>query len=495
MKRLGLLTIAILLSGISFAQLTYEKRLEFELKDGYHDETIYESSKGVFVMEAISEEKIGDQHQIKYDLYNSDLELEKTEKVMIPGKLKFNELYYNDEYIYNFYTRKEEFAIVSVRMEDLETSVTEGVFPGKFNFADMKVMGNIAYFHAFKKGADLLYKVDLETGKATAIPMIVKDYSPKKVFVENYQLLEKTNELLIFLTARISKKEYETYLIMVNEDGDLGKPFQLSQKDGHNISSVSACRISENELVFTGTYSKNATQSEGLFFAKSTDGDVDYIQYHNFLDLSDFLSYLPERKQEKIEKKKKKKEDKGKELSLNYLIADHDIIVLDDGYLFLGEAYYPTYRTESRTTFVNGVATTTYYTVFDGYQYTHAVLAKFNNDGSLEWDICFKMFPFYKPFYVKRFIAISEQTENSIGMVFTSGNSIVSKIIDFDGEVLTDEEWDMMKTGSEDDKTRWTSSNIDYWYGNYFIAYGSQKIKDKSDKSKRRVYFVNKIGF
>jgi hypothetical protein len=91
-------------------------------------------------------------------------------------------------------------------MEDLETNVTEGIFPGKFNFADMKVMGNIAYFHAFKKGADLLYKVDLETGKATAIPMIVKDYSPKKVFVENYQLLEKTNELLIFLTARISKK-------------------------------------------------------------------------------------------------------------------------------------------------------------------------------------------------------------------------------------------------------------------------------------------------
>ena len=496
MKKL-LFTATILFSSIGlFAQLVYENRIELELKDGYEQETIYESSKGVFVLEATLKENVGDQTVIKYDLYNSDLELVESEKVMIPRIMRFSELYYNDEYIYNFYkTKSNKFVIVSVRMEDLAIQKTEGVLPGKFNFTDMKVMGNTAYLHAIKKGSDILYKIDLETGNSTAIPLIVKSYSPKKINVENYQLLEKSNELLIFLNVRLGGREYETYLMMVNEDGSIDKPFQLSQKDGHTISTVSACRVSADELVYTGTYSKNTYEAEGLFFAKVTEGEVDYIQYYSFLDLSDFLSYLPERKQEKIEKKKKKKEEKGQELSIDYLIADHDIIVLEDGYLFLGEAYYPTYRTESYTTYVNGVATTSYRTVFDGYRYTHAVLAKFNKDGSLAWDICFKMYPNYKPFYVKRFIAISEQTDNSIGMVFTSGNSIISKIVDFDGEILSNEEWDLMATGSEEDKARWTNSNIDYWYDNYFIAYGAQKIKDKSDKSKRRVYFVNKIGF
>lgn len=480
----------------AFAQLTYEKRIEMDLKDGYLDETIYESSTGVFVMEARSKEKIGSQYQLKYDLYNSDLELEKTEKVMIPGKLQFGELYYNDNFIYNFYTRKEDFAIISVRMKDLQINVTEGKIPGKFRFAEMKVMGNTAYFQASKKKAEILYKVDLETGEATAIPLIVKGYDPKKVYVENYQLLGKSNELLIFLNVKLSKKEYETYLVMVNSDGKTKTPFQLSQKDGHTISLVSACRISENQLVYTGTYSKNSVESEGLFFASMTNGEVDFIQYYNFLDLDNFLNYLPERKQNKIEKKKKKKEKNGKEMSIDYYIADHDIIVLDDGYLFLGEAYYPTYRTETYTTAgANGTVVTHYRTVFDGYQYTHAVLAKYNNDGTMEWDICFEMFPRSKPFYVKRFIAISEQTENTLDMVFTTGNSIVSKIVDFNGEVLSDESWDMMKTGSETDKTRWTSSNVDYWFDNNFIVYGSQKIKDKADKSKRKVYFVNKIGF
>ena len=92
MKKLALLSVSLLYTLVSLAQLVYEERIELELKDGYESEVIYESSKGVFVMEATSEEKIGDQYQLKYDLYNSDLELEKTEIVMIPGKLRFNEL-------------------------------------------------------------------------------------------------------------------------------------------------------------------------------------------------------------------------------------------------------------------------------------------------------------------------------------------------------------------------------------------------------------------
>ena len=42
-----------------------------------------------------------------------------------------------------------------------------------------------------------------------------------------------------------------------------------------------------------------------------------------------------------------------------------------------------------------------------------------------------------------------------------------------------------------------TFSNIDYWYDNYFIAYGIQKIKNKSGdvQKKRKVYFINKIYF
>ena len=253
-------------------------------------------------------------------------------------------------------------------------------------------------------------------------------------------------------------------------------------------------------MVYTGTYSsKNREQSEGLFFGETVNDKLQFISYYNFLDLKDFLSYLPERKQEKIERKKKKKEKHDIEYKINYFIADHDIIELSDGYLFLGEAYYPTYRSEMFTTFhmVNGVSmpTTSYRSVFDGYQYTHAVLAKFSKEGNLIWDICFAMNPASKPYTVKRFIAISEKTASSIGMVFASGKDIVSKIIDFDGNIIIDNKWDLIETGNATDQTRRSISDADYWYENYFLIYGTQKIKDQEDNSKRKVYFVNKISY
>ena len=53
-------------------------------------------------------------------------------------------------------------------------------------------------------------------------------------------------------------------------------------------------------------------------------------------------------------------------------------------------------------------------------------------------------------------------------------------------------------TGNANDKVKENyGSGIEYWYDNYFIAYGYQKIKsDKySGKSKRKVFYFNKIAY
>ena len=204
-----------------------------------------------------------------------------------------------------------------------------------------------------------------------------------------------------------------------------------------------------------------------------------------------------------IEKKQKKKAKKGKEYSINFSIADHNIIEKEDGYIFLGEAYYPTYRTESytTTTTVNGVTTTQtrYRTVFDGYQYTHSVIAKFSKEGELVWDKTFEMWQAYKPYYVKRFISIAEENQSNISLVFASGGSIISKSFDTKtGAIEKDERSKPIETGLSEDQVKRSFSNIDYWYGNYFLAYGNQKIKNSKDasvKRKRKVFFFSKVKY
>ncbi|HBG70436.1 MAG: hypothetical protein A2W93_09275 [Bacteroidetes bacterium GWF2_43_63] len=477
------------------AQLSTEKRIEFDLRNGYSGETIYESTKGYFVLESQADDDVDGQKEIKYDLYSGDLELEKTETVLVPRGMRFSELYYNDDFVYNMYLNKKgEFVITGVQMNTLDISKTTGVMPPKAFPRSMKVLGDQAWFLASVKKAPVIYRVDLGSGKGTAIPINIGAFTSKKLSSENYQILEKSNEILLFARASLSKTVSELHMIRISENDNVEKAIKISGAGDNSIVSISGCRVNDSKIIITGTYAKKGLMSEGLFFGEIEDGAINYIRYYNFLDLKDFLSYLPEKKQEKIEKKKAKKEAQGKEMSLDYWIADHDVIVLEDGYLFLGEAYYPTYRTETRTTVgANGAVSTYTVTVFDGYQYTHATLGKFSKQGELMWDVCFELNPGYKPFSVNRFIAISEQTASQISMVYTSRNEIVSKTVDFDGNILSDEKWDFIETGDESEKTKRTFSNVDYWYGNYFLAYGSQVVKN--GKEKRKVYFVNKIGF
>ena len=97
---------------------------------------------------------------------------------------------------------------------------------------------------------------------------------------------------------------------------------------------------------------------------------------------------------------------------------------------------------------------------------------------------------------MKRFINIAEQSQDAIKLVFATNNRIASKSFDFNGQILTDEMSDEIETGSDSDKTKRAFSNIAFWYGNYFLAYGSQTIKNKEEeKKKRTVYFINKIQF
>jgi hypothetical protein len=240
-----------------------------------------------------------------------------------------------------------------------------------------------------------------------------------------------------------------------------------------------------------------------MCFIKWSEGELISKKFFNFLDLDNFTSYLPERKQNRIERKKQRKKNRGKELTINYLIVGHELIQKDDTYLFLGEACYPTYsqRTRYVTTTANGQTTTRRITesVFDGFQYTHAILCKFNQNGELLWDNVFEMNSMYKPKRLKRFIAISETPENTVKLSFTNYDKMEVKAFDFNGKVLIDRVSEPIALNFDEDKAKRTKSSIDFWYDDYFIAYGEQKIKNKSDdketKGKRRVYFINKVKF
>jgi adenine-specific DNA methylase len=99
---------------------------------------------------------------------------------------------------------------------------------------------------------------------------------------------------------------------------------------------------------------------------------------------------------------------------------------------------------------------------------------------------------------VKRFIRVAGQTQNAIKLVFADGNYIYGKEFDFNGVMISDKTSASINGSMENDKVRYAASEIYYWYDNFFLSYGVQRIKNTKDedvKRKRNVLFVNKIKF
>jgi len=310
-----------------------------------------------------------------------------------------------------------------------------------------------------------------------------------------------------------NKREKKFMTLRFDDRGELGQKGRFGQDLDKTIRSISCSPLSGDRYAFTGTWSELAnTRPEGIFFARGDLESLDFIRYTRFSELENFYDFLPPRQVRRIDRKKKKKKAKGKDFTTRHFMISHPIVEVEGGYLYLGESYYPTYRTQEviRYRMINGVSTPiyTYQTVFDGYQYTHAVLAFFNKEGNRVWDEIFPIVTAHKPFSPKRYISIPEKPQNSIEMVYSSGYRIISKSFNLDGSLARSFESEAIELPFPGDRTRWSVSDLYHWYGAYFIAYGVQKIKNARpdpkekgkakglrEKRKRKVFFITKVRY
>ncbi len=493
-------------ASITYAQVEFNNRIEFALDNGYSQENIVELGSNGFIMYALYAVPSNRQRVWNYQLYDTLLRKVNATNILIPNKFVLDDYWHNDDTLVTlFKNRKGFYVISSLDINTLRETRVSGRFPKRSIVSNMTVFGDYAYFSMNIKRNKFLYSINWKTGEQKTIPIQISGYTNREIKVEQFQYLKESDEVFLYISAN-KRRQVETYVMMLDDNGNKTKLFKLTGDIDKNFINISAQCIGNNKYLYAGTYSnKGSVYSDGIFFCKLVNDKIDFIKYYKYSDLSNFFKYLPKRKQKKIAKKKKKKKAKGKSLKVKYMIALHKIIKEKDGYILIGEAYFPTYRTVTTTSYVNGSPQTTTYTVFDGYKYTHAVIIKFSKTGELMWDQVFKMMPYSKPFYVKRFISVDESAKNGeIHIAFSDDDKIVSKAFDSNGKVIYDKETNTIKTDYQGDHSKWTISNLDYWYDNYFISYGTQKIKNTSSKKtkhkknvkrKRKVFFISKIEY
>lgn len=331
---------------------------------------------------------------------------------------------------------------------------------------------------------------------------------------ELVQLKVDDNSITVLVSSKTYDKRNTLTIKKYDVDGEYLNTFTLEPDlDKGLIFGRIANTEGANDLI-AGTYGgKRSEYSRGLFLGLVDKENKQSIEYFNYADFENFFNYMRAKRKERVSNRIDRKKIKGKKIKFNYRLLVHQIIQQGDTYIMLGEAFYPKYSSGSY--YSNGYSSVPYAGYgygyggygsnrydymplnFAGYRYTHAIVAGFNSKGEMLWDNSFEIEDVIS-FSLEQFVHASI-TDEGIVLLYLYDNQVRSKIIE-GAEVVEGKRFDNLKLTFEDDKVSNYSSDkiggLEKWYGNTYVAFGTQRIKNLKDSGvelNRRVFYVNKV--
>jgi len=303
---------------------------------------------------------------------------------------------------------------------------------------------------------------------------------------------------IVLISARNYMKQKTVWIKTYDVEGDLQSNIALEPQDNKHLIFARAMKTEDNVELIAGVYGgRNSEYSRGLFLASLDPSGLQQLRYYNYGDLENFFKYMKAKREKRVKERIDRRKVRGKKIKFSYRFLVHEIVPYKNQYILLGEAFYPRYKTiDPGYGFFTG--STGYYGVrngriFDGYTYTHAVVMGFDKNGRLLWDNSFEIND-VRTFTLEQFVKLEVQGDR-ISLLYLFENELRTKIIQ-DDQVLEGKTFEPIRTKSENEivkKEETELSKLDYWYQDYFYAYGIQEITNPGT-GKRRVFFINKIS-
>lgn len=325
--------------------------------------------------------------------------------------------------------------------------------------------------------------------------------------IESLYVDTLNNTLIAVYNLFFSKTNYYFLVQEFDSSGNNIGSVVIKPSESKKFNSGNIITLNEHERLLIGTYDfvkggsidkKNYfhNESSGFYSVKILDGIAQEGRYFNFLEMENMTGYLKSKEYVQALKKAERKDQNPDKYSLDFDLLLHDIIRKDSLNYFITEAYYEEYHTVTSTYYdYYGRPVPVSYTVFDGYKYFNAFISCFSDDGIKVWDNGLEIFNILTFDLVNRVnvyfsgedIILAYNREGKIGAKIISGPDIIEGV----------EYYPLESTHAEDKIIGDSKSNMEYWYDNYFLAYGFQNIKNNSlvGNDKRIVFYVNKVFF
>jgi|GEM_PF-1412981 len=492
MKRITFVILLLVVSLAVAAQITQEGRVEFEPKEGGVGSTAALGDRGVLVFG--SSEISSEIFEITH--YDTKFELVSKSAVKHSKRGSFLEHLFTNDGKEVFFVFVERSAVEVIRYDIATGNTTLLKNNLKFDIVGASLLNNSLFLEGKMKKKPVVATLNLSTGtsKLLLLPGPSKNTRIKDIAIDHEQQLVAIS---VQYGPKNDMRKWQFEIAMFDEAGNRVGDFITIENDPERYTlDADITWLATDEFLLSGNYSADGRMmSNGIFLAAYKNGRQQFIRYHNFADMTNFFQYLSKKRKDKVEKKVAKKKEQGKDNAVKVHMTTHKVFEFGGQYVVLGEAYYPTFRTEVITTYANGSPQTITRQVFDGYQYTHATILGLDKQGNKLWDHCFEIDMLKKPLYVRKNIR-EMITENELRLFYPSGANLKSMIIAKDNSVVEKNLGKLQLQYAGDKVRREDLPEVQYWYGDYFLLSGSQQIKNNQDNTKakkRKVFYLAKI--
>jgi len=482
----------------SYAQINQPDRIEislfqndqgFEVINAFHD--------GLFLLRELTINHSDFLDLIKIDTSFKQQwhgQLPVTKKFTLMGKRVEKDLLY---LLFRFqdYTKNEfELFVVDQRNGQYFKHIIKNFIPFVPN--DFQITEKAVLIGGYFNRVPVVIYYSLATQKTKVLPGLFNEQG-ELTQVRTYN--DGTIDVLI--SAQNFKGQKTIWVKNYDPEGDLLTNQALDTEENKNLLFARSIKTNTDLQLIAGVYGgRNSEYSRGMFMATIDPSGTQNIRYYNFADLENFFKFMKAKREIRVKSRIERRKIKGKRTRFNYRFLVHEIVPFNNQYVLLGEAFYPKYTTiEGRSGgfFMPG-ARTNYYSrdgrIFDGYYYTHAVVMGFSNNGSLLWDNSFEIND-VRTFTLEQFVKLEVQ-EDKIALLYLFDNELRTKIIKgnkvLEGKIS--EPIDTKITNDVVGKDSGDVNRLDYWYTQYFYAYGIQEISNPTF-GKRRVFFINKVSY
>lgn len=525
-RTLAILFFLCTLPSLSFAQSGL-KRIELDLKEARSEHHIMPvGTNGLLVYFEEREPAKGGQRPWNFALYNTDLEVVWEKTHHLPRTATVDHHMADEDHVYLLIEEKKSARIgtVDIKTGNLQDnpvemhkrlwangfSVNDGVayVHGQLTPTTLTMIGRycgqMCFFPALLGWTtpiepSLFYTVPLDNHR----PNMERVSQDKRAIMDGFTTIAGTNKVAIQVVDNFTKEH--ALSIHIYENGKRTETIKLRPGNRNILLKGAITMLDNGNYLVLGTYHvtskdkrhpKSFPVANGMYVSMIEGGKQKFIKFYPFSKFQNFLKYMGKTSQNRIKNRQERRERKGKQTDLGIRMLFHEPMEKGDEVLVLGECYYPTYRTEYYTTTdAQGNMVTRTRQVFDGWQWTHAVVAGFDVEGKLLWD---NQFPVdVKSFKLKPRVRVLPDGDDLL-MVYSYGGSLVSRVVSGtevrDAKTIVD-----IETLYPKDKVRGNiNSMVEHWYDNTFVAHGAQRIRDtdkRSGKARRTVFYVNKFEY